>query len=165
MALQIDQVTPVDLIRELSPEAISYYAHLELGDGWKTHERPTEGKFVRLGSKIFLGSTVQFGPLEWSRDARKDIRNSLRHVVIANVALNQMIKEEIEQLEVGDEKVLGMGVMLDAGSASIEVDSERNPVALYLEGRSLDFGKADEAGRLRTIEIAQQILGSSVEVI
>lgn len=142
-----DSVVLADLIRPLSTEAIQYFADTRLeGPGWHPNDSHyfQLGKFVRLGSQIYLGSTVDYGPNYFS----------LKHWQIIEYAETQQESTQERQSAVTPPE--------DAGHFRI---LPVNGYRLVLDGLSADFGRADEDGRRLTIHIARSILADQVEVV
>lgn len=163
----IDKVTKQDLIRELSDEALDYYATIRLGEGWPSYERATICKFVRLGAVIFLGSAIDFGKRPPMHRGREGKRDSLYHRDIAHFVLSQEPIEKVQTIAntlASDERVLGYQFMVDAGYAGIGVDNDKTVKSLLFSGDSFDFGRADSNGRQRTLAIARSAISASTEV-
>jgi hypothetical protein len=162
MVWQIDSVTKKDMIRELSPEALSYFASIELGNDWNKYDKATSGKFVRLGEIIFLGSRINYGSVDYDGQ-----RKNLKHWEIMRFAMSDIgpvRRAEIEDSAASMTTLKETGLMVDAGMSDIFVDNEGQPVELIFWRKSYDFGRADEAGRQRTAEIARATLGETILV-
>jgi hypothetical protein len=162
MALEIDKVEVSDLVRELSPDAIRYFAEMELSDEWSTDETALSGKFVRLGEIILLGTTIEFGPVY------RGHRNSLIHMNMLGHGFNGMGEDIVERIKAGApedaEYLKGRWPLVDAGGSIIRTYKDGQPVNLSLYGNSYDFGRGTEQVRQRTGEIAQSVLGTDFTV-
>lgn len=164
----IDTVTEQDLIRELSPATLDYFAGITLGEGWPSYERATTCKFVRLGAVIFLGSAISFGECPPAHRGREGKRAKLFHRDIAFFALSQEPIEKVQAIAdtmTDGERVLGYQFMVDAGYAAINTDDNDAVKSLVLGGDSFDFGRADIDGRDKTLALARAVVGNGVEVI
>lgn len=152
-----------DLVHPLSVEAVAYFARTELrGGGWRENDSYNFkiGKFVRLGSRIYLGSTIDYGT---------DSRN-LQHWQIARYAYNHLgleaerMREQLEDIR-PQPRILDLadlGLLLDAGSF---VAADTDQLTMVLSDKSGQYGKADEYGRQQTEDIARSILGDEVKLI
>lgn len=150
-----EALTPSDLIRPLSLEALNYFASgaIPLSDNDKNC---AIGKFVRVGGLMIIGTTIDYGEPDY-----RGRRNSLFHRELLGY-----IKEhpELEELKGNLTDLTTRGIISDAGSTIIRHDQDLSPTALGIGGYSVDFGEADPAGRQRTIEIAQKLVGDTVTV-
>ncbi len=162
MPLSIEEVTTEDLVRELSPEALQYFAQLELSDEWPSYESVLSGKFVRLGEVLLLGCTISHGKPDY-----RGSRHSIKHIDLLDrgFMLGDEVVEKIEATAPKEGEYLkGHWPLMDAGWSRIYTGSDGLPRGLKLDDRSYDFGQASEAIRHATGEIAQRILGSEIAV-
>jgi len=151
-----------DLIRPLSLEALEYFASgvIPSAEG-KSYQRPTSGKFIRIGGVMLIGTTMDYGLPGGGEDGERKFLlhiNMLQHLRHNETELFATVRD----LELDNH--ICKGVMSDAGSSFIRVDADEKPYELILGSNSYDFGRADEAGRAQTIEIAQQLVGPAVHV-
>lgn len=171
MLSNIDSATEEDLIRELSPESFNYFTETELGAGWKSYERLGSTKFIRIGvgseGRIILGSTIDFGPLREVPYKDTPRRGTIYHKdLLAHAHRNLgLTDEDVRKILESRERrkmLSGDGFMLDAGKAKLLALNATKFV--LFSGYSVDFGNADEAGRVETTETARLILGEGFEV-
>lgn len=164
MTLRINEVKIDDLVRELTPESLDYFANLELSDEWKSYESTLEGKFVRLGDVILLGATIDFGPLDYRK-----MRSQLTHDMMTNHGLNGIgdeISARVLETAVDDQEYLrNHWPLVDAGKSAIHTDNEGDVIGLTLDNRSIDYGKATDTIRETTGALARELLGSSITVV
>lgn len=164
---------PSDFVREVSLEAIDFYAKglsglymPESDERYFNSRERLMGKFGRFmvertpedeetvsKNVLLMGTTATLGP-------RGSSYGQLRHSLIKN-ALRNMIWEGIDGLP--KEGKLQVKI-LDYGHTCIVVDEGNNPETLLVSGSSFDFGRADEAGRQRTCELFSELLGGSIKV-
>jgi len=172
MLQNIDQVKAGELVRELSPEAVTYFMDTELSSEWPKHQMFNQTKFVRLGvgdaSRIILGSTIDFGPAKADRYDPEGVRSRLLHIDLYMHAARNLGLSEEDRLSMiesrGERKALsGEGLMMDAGRATILNGSGELPLIMF-NGHSFDFGNADVIGRQETALAAETILGDGFEV-
>lgn len=161
----INAVQRDDLIRELSPEAVEYFTSIRLGDDWDRVDRVYDSlKFVRLGvgeaAKIVLGAAIKYGPEE--HIGNRVTRKSVRHRDLLDFTLEQMSQDEMDAIRstVNGRAILRedrSGLLLDAGRLMILSDGPEPPDVLLYE-KSLDFDRADPAGREETCALVQTLL-------
>lgn len=173
-----------DLIREVSPEAISFYVdelsgiflpedfraeHHDVFDVefWKPEKR-LNGKFGRFTLKhtegaevelelddvLVMGTTIGVGGLD-----RTGYMHSLRHY-----ALGGLVPAIVQQRGIDWNAVEARAV--DYGSTTIVLDAEGQAAAIKVGGDSIDFGRANSAGRQKTCELFEKHLAStSLQII
>lgn len=164
--LHIDTTSRDDLVRELSIESVQYFTNLELAkDEWQSYDSPKNGKFIRLGTVIFIGPDISYG----LRDLFSNQRTSLSHRDMCYHALQGMGEEIATRIvaNMSSDGVFlgGFEGLLDAGYAKIVTAEGGTPNQLILNEKSYDFGRGDEAARERTREIAAAILAPNIEVV
>lgn len=164
MTLNIDQLQTGDLVREVSPESLQYFADMELSPQWSNKDLALNGKFVRLGEVVLVGSTMHYG----KRDPFTSERPSLMHMDMVEYALNGMEDEVVDRIVAtaprnGD--YLRKWPIVDAGATHIIVDEERTVTEFIMRARSFHFGRADVTGRQKSINIAQQAVGPDIQVV
>lgn len=152
-----ETLTPADLIRPLSPEALEYFANGSIPV--LDHELPLNGKFIRLGEIILVGTTIHYGRLD-----SMGRRPSLLHRDMLDYLLENDEALGLPLVDPGSEPQIE-GVLHDAGTTRIRVDEDSHPVSLLLSRESFEFGRAGLGGRKRTAEIAQKLVGDKVEVL
>ena len=154
-----EALCPSDLIRPLDLTALEYFASgtIPLANSYETVLR---GKFIRIGEVIIIGSTIKYG--------RPDMAG--RSEFLKHWELLEHLQDYEEELyakaqgpPVGDQ--LEGGELSDAGFTLIAVTNSIVPIQLNIDGESRDYGRADAAGRQRTIEIAQGLVGNTVTVV
>jgi len=174
---------PPDFIREVSPEAISFYAdelsglylpddfkevHSEVFDVayWKPEER-LRGKFGRfalryaqeedgqaeLNDILFMGTTIGLSGL--GRDGNLA---SLRHY-----SFQDKVMDVLEERALADERI--RIVRADYGSTAIVLGESGTPESLRVGGTSYDFGRAKAEGRQQTCELFERLLSGAIKVI
>lgn len=148
-----------DLIRPLSLEAIRYFSsEEELPLEGPSYERRT-AKFVRLGQVMLVGLTVPHGPSLF--DGRQKV---ILHLDLFGTMVNEGLHQSVPDDDLEAEPFLRGGVDLhDAGYISIA--SRQDTLVLNLSRESYDFGRADEMGRQRSVEVAQKLVSDSVRVM
>src|SRR3989344_8952411 len=158
MKLRIEEVRTEDLVRELSPDALSYFASMELSDEWPSYENTLSGKFVRLGEVILLGAAIDYGEIHRGQ------RYSLLHLDImehGSYGMGEDIAARIKTTAPQNGIYLKEHwPLVDAGWSRIAVDKNGQPIGLKLSDGSYDFGQPVEAIRQKTSEIAQEVLGA-----
>lgn len=150
-----------DLIRPLSLEALEYFASGAIPVA-KSYESPLHCKFIRLGGAVMLGSAIDFGKESWSGQKSSILhRHLLDHLEVDEEAY------AIAKAAADKEPFAAGGrykaVFNDGGYAYIRA-TDTVPSELVLTGASYDFGRADEAGRQRSVEVAQKLVGDTVLV-
>lgn len=146
-----------DLARPLSLEAVIYFASDCLPKA-KGYESSRHGKFVRIGSVMVIGATLDHG--------KPDFRGRLhflQHWQLGNFLRADEELAKVAEATVTDEPQIGGG-LTDAGGTYIVASKEGVPTELWLSGNSFDFGRADEAGREKTIEVAQALVSDIITV-
>lgn len=180
----LDQA-PVDLIREVSSEAISFYVDelsgIYLPEDFRTEhsdafdvecwdpQNRLRGKFGRFIVRdaeqqdlearteyedvLLMCTTIGVGAL--SRDG---FFQSIRHH-----GFRSMVPEVLEGRGIDWKKVEIKPV--DFGSTKIVVDDNQRASELQILGGSIDYGRADTAGRFKTCELFERRLtDTSIEV-
>jgi len=171
---------PEDLVREVSPEAITFYVDelsgIYLPDSlkethadvhsvkyWKPEDR-LKGKFGRFSLRpkegsdeekalediLVMGTTISLSGLDEFGRMKR-----LRHYALS-------LREILEERD-----LLGQ-VSIDAadyGSTLIQLDDNGVAESLGVGGYSVDFGRATAEGRQKTCDLFEQILGDEVQVI
>jgi len=76
-----------------------------------------------------------------------------------------MAQENYDQVkeDVKSQRVIDGDCMVDAGYSSIYINN--TPTIISFNQDSMQYGKADEGGRLVTGQLAQQALGESIRVV
>ncbi|MBP9738290.1 hypothetical protein KBD20_01235 [Candidatus Saccharibacteria bacterium] len=172
---------PTDLVREVSTEAIEYYA-AELGGlylpdefvlrnknvygvkNWNPRDR-LSGKFGRFivgcdddsfedTDIIMIGTTIGLGGFDRDYGMR-----SLRHYEFRDSLYATLVKRGLS-----DSDSLHTHAV-DYGAIYITLGKQRKPESVAVYGQSLDYGRADSAGRQLTCEIFQTIVGEGIEVV
>jgi len=176
---------PADFIKEVSSETLTYFVQdlsgLYLPDVFKEQHAETipvkywgaedrlSGKFGRFAVKaangsedlvdpatlsdiLLMGTTIDLGRLNgYGRMA------SLRHyefkTAIQDVAENR-----------GWEPGQVLVAEADYGGTNIQIDDEGQVRGFSVYGYSIDFGRADEAGRQQTVDLFQDALGPDIRV-
>lgn len=151
------QLDITDLARPLSLEAVVFFASDELPKA-KEHDTARFGKFVRLGEAMVIGATMSHG----TPDHRGDLSTVFHWQLIRFLHDDPELHQRAEATY-NDEPHL-RGGLTDAGRTFIKVDETGAPVELSLGGNSFDFGRADAAGREKTLQVAQALVGDTVRV-
>jgi hypothetical protein len=152
-----EQLDMTDLARPLSLEAIQFFASDVLPKA-KKFDSSRRGKFVRIGGAMVIGTTMDYG----TRDYLGDLQ-FIKHWQLGELLRTIPDLDELARATIDDEPQIGGG-LTDAGASLVTI-RDGVPVQLELYGSSYDFGWADEAGRARTIEIAQALVGDTISVI
>jgi hypothetical protein len=174
---------PHELIREVSPEAISFYVDelsgIYLPDDfrqehddrtdvkyWKPEDRLL-GKFGRftlrhvqgegedepLDGILLMGTTIGLSGLDRYGDLR-----SLRHYSFIDT-----MRDVLEA-----RGLMGQNVAIDRadyGATNIALDGSDIPIRLDVFGSSGDYGRADTEGRRQTCEMFEHLIGPAITVI
>jgi hypothetical protein len=174
---------PHDFIREVSPEAISFYVdeisgiylpdefmqqHAEVFDVrfWKPDDR-LRGKFgrfalshaqeeeeqVALDDILVMGTTIGLSGLDRDGDM-----GSLRHFSLQN-----KVRDVLEARD-----LVGKRIRVDRadyGDTTIVLAEDGSADSLRVGGSSIDFGRAKAEGRQQTCNVFEQLLGNAIKVI
>lgn len=150
-----------DLIRPLSLEALQYFASGVIPVA-ESYETSLFCKFIRLGDAMMLGAAIDFGEEDWRGKKR-----SIQHV-----NLLEFLELDGETYAIAGAAAASEpftrggrypGVFSDGGFATIRANGS-TPTKLVLGGESYDYGRADEAGRQRSGEVAQLLVGDAITV-
>lgn len=150
-----------DLIRPLSLEALEYFASGNIPVA-VSYDSPLRCKFIRYGEAMMIGSVIDFG--------KPDYRG--RQASILHVNLFEMLQMNDEAFSaaqaVAEAEPFSTGgryegIFNDGGYIRIG-KNDSTPTSLVLYRDSFDFGRADAAGRQRSVEIAQQLVGNTITV-
>ena len=177
-------VTTYGLIREVSVEALDFYANglsgLYLPEDFKESHKDSydverwdlqqrlRGKFGRFVLKqgdedsepthedevvLLMGSTIGVDLI----DSRGNMQ-SLRHFEFRQKLFDVFRSRGLD----GDDFAVGR---VDYGSTSIVLDVNGDARAIEVGGRSIDYGRADEVGRLETCELFKKAVGDAIGVV
>lgn len=150
-----------DLIRPLSLEALEYFASGDIPVA-VLYDSPLQCKFIRYGETMMIGAAIDFGASDY-----RGRQASILHVNLFEIL--QMDDEafsaaqavaEAEPFSTGGRYE---GVFNDGGYVRIGTN-DSTPISLVLYRDSFHFGRADEQGRLRSVEVAQQLVGDTIAV-
>jgi hypothetical protein len=175
--------TPYDFVREVSTDAITFYAdelsgiylpeefkeaHADRFDVkcWKPEAR-LRGKFGRFALKraeetgdeepldgiLLMGTTIGLDGLD-----RYDDMESLRHY-----AFNEKFRDVLEERD-----LVGQRIAVDRadyGATTIKLGSDGLAETVHVDGASGDFGRATAEGRQETCAMFAQLLGNEIQVI
>ena len=158
MPLQNESLTIADLVRPLSLEAIQYFASNDI-PVVKEHDTSRYGKFIRIGEVMLIGSIIDYGKPN-GHGTYKDIK----HVDILTYLIEHAPELYREARKTPANELTPKNPLSDAGYTWIGVDADNNPTSLRLSQDSYDYGRAKEAGRQASIEIAQKLVGDSIVV-
>jgi hypothetical protein len=173
---------PTDFIREVSPEAITFYiddmSGLYLPDEFKQEywaqlnvkngklEERLHGKFGRFvighiendgkykeKDVMLMGTTIGL-----STSSRNGELEYLRHRNLYETVI-KLIEEQ------GMLSDLMKVDPADFGSTSIITTARGSAESIYIGGSSMDFGRAAAEGRQQTCELFQKLLGDTIKVV
>lgn len=150
-----------DLIRPLSLDALKYFASGEIPVA-VDYESPLRCKFIRYGEAMIIGATIDFG----KTNSRGKKRSILHADLFEEIRMDEELFNAARSAAEAEPVTTGgshQGIFNDGGYATIGVDG-RTPVTLMLHRDSFDFGRADAAGRQRSLEFAQQLVGDTITV-
>ncbi|MBP7807263.1 hypothetical protein KA047_02090 [Candidatus Saccharibacteria bacterium] len=150
-----------DLIRPLSLEAVEYFASGDIPLA-ASYDSPLLCKFIRYGEVMMIGTAIDFGKPDY-----RGRRACILHInLFETLQMNDEAFSAAQAVAEAEPFSTGgtyIGVFNDGGYAEIGTDGT-SPVSLILRRDSYDFGRADEQGRLRSIEVAQQLVGDTIAV-
>ena len=115
------------------------------------------GKFVRFGDIIVLGAADNRSMTPLHRQIA-----FVAKVTNPDHVFKSRIQEASMQVDPADSIGKDFVGMVDAGHFVIDPNSV--PPRLRFSDKSSDFGRADEPGRQRTVELAQIAVGKSIAV-
>jgi hypothetical protein len=169
---------PTDFIREVSPDALNFYAkglsELYLPEDfrqahnsykakyWKSEDRLRGkfGRFALLDTREEVGQDELEGMLVIGTTiALSGLMESLRHFQLDNMARGEILSQR--DLTYPPIQVIGV----DYGATSIGLDESGTPQSISVGESSCDFGRADAEGRQKTCELFEQLLGKDIQVI
>ncbi len=150
-----------DLIRPLSLEALEYFASGDIPVA-VSYDSPLRCKFIRYGEAMIIGAAIDFGKPDYRGRQASILHVNLFEILLMNDEAfgEAQTAAEAEPFSTGGRHE---GIFNDGGYATIGTDGT-SPVSLVLRRDSYDFGRADEQGRLHSVEIAQQLVGDSITV-
>lgn len=173
---------PEDFIREVSVEALSFYADDLSGlfipedfkvknnvyavKRWHINQRllgkfgrfalseDSEDKLVEVEEVMLMGSTIGLDRLSRSTDNFLSLDHYQLELAVPDVVRARGLQDRV-----------GLSSALDFGITSIGLDDEGVPNSLLVFGKSSTYGRADAEGRQLTVDLMAKLLGESVEVI
>ena len=144
-----ERIPSNDLIRKLSLDTFDYYVNDRIFSEVPFEKRDS-GLFIRYGRIIVCGIHA---------NRHIHFSQTLRHYELLNF-LHENLGTEINSLDQEGLELLSNKEMSDGGR--IKLRPEKNEMVFY--GSSVDFGRANNEGRLKTIAIAQQIIGREIVI-
>lgn len=153
------RLTKADLIRPLSPEALEYFASGVIPVS-ERDKNTLKCKFIRLGETVMIGAAIHYGTNNWTSGEPKFVK----HVDLLDELQRTEALYKPASARLQDEPTLGRLPLHDAGMAVILAINAK-PIELSVIGSSYDYGRADDNGRQRTVEVAQALVGSETMVI
>lgn len=150
-----------DLIRPLSLDALKYFASGEIPVA-VDYESPLRCKFIRYGEAMMIGAAIEFGTPNFQGRKSSILHVNLFEILTMDAEMFDAAHTaaDAEPFSTGGRYE---GIFNDGGYVTIGTEGT-TPTSLVLRGDSYDFGRADAAGRQRSVEVAQQLVGDTITV-
>jgi hypothetical protein len=130
--------------------------------GYRDKYGVDRGKFIRIGTLVLLV------PLIPDTDTRRD--KDFQHLDMIwaafqhdNPDMQSKVREAAENPD-GEPFIRDNGSLVDAGRYYLRFSAEGLLATLSVDGGSFKFGRAEDAGRQRTVDLIQEKMGPEIGI-